>query len=141
MTDFSHLKNLEVKDNTEEYPLSFIAGEPVLIVKPATESNKGYFNAVLRKSRQTLKAAKNGVNAKMVKQNREEDRELYSEHVIVGWNGIKDKNGDPVEHSVKNVLAFLEQLPDWIFDEIRTFCGQSANFVKETINVEEKLGN
>jgi len=140
--DFSHLKSLEVRNKTAEYSLFQISGEPTLILKPATEANKGYFNSVLRRSRRNLRAVKSGaISQKMIKENRDEDKELYPKHIITGWVDIKDSSGEDVLFSPDNCADFLEVLPDWIFDDIRNFAGSSENFSEEIIDVENKLGN
>lgn len=140
--DFSHLKNLEVKDKTVDYSLFQINGEPTLVLKPATEANKGYFNSVLRRSKRNLRAVKSGsISQKMIKENREEDKELYPKHIIVGWKDMKDSSGKDVPFSTENCTDFLEVLPDWIFDDIRNFAGSSENFAGESIDVVAKLGN
>jgi len=142
MNDFSHLKKLEVSGKTAEYPLFQIAGEPVLIMKPATEANKPYFNMVLRRSRRSMQAVKSGaLSQKMIKENREEDKNLYPKHVITGWKNMPDSKGKDVPFSEKACTEFLEALPDWIFDEVRNFAGTSSNFSGEQIDVGEKLGN
>lgn len=140
--DFSHLKQLDVKNKTVDYPIYQIAGEPVLVLKPATEANKPYFNAVLKRSRRNIRAVQSGaINNKMLAENRDEDRELYPRHVIADWKGITDSKGKPVDFSVDACRSFLEALPDWVFDEIRNFAGSSANFTGEVIDVETKAGN
>lgn len=141
MTDFSHLKQLEVNDKTAEYPIYQISGEPTLILKPATEANKPYFNSVLRRSKRNLRAIKTGINQKMIKENREEDRELYPKHIITDWKDVPDSKGKKVPFSVENCTDFIQALPDWIFDDIRAFAGESSNFFGEVIDVKEKLGN
>lgn len=141
MTNFSHLKNLDVTNKTAEYPIVQIAGEPTLILKPATEVNKPYFNSVLRRSRRTMQAAKSGFSAKMINENREEDRSLYPKHVVEDWKDVVDNKGKSVKFTPQVCEEFLTALPDWIFDDIRAFCGESANFTGEPIDIEEKLGN
>jgi len=140
--DFSYLKNLEVKNKTAEYSLFQINGEPTLILKPATEVNKGYFNSVLRRSKRNLRAMKSGsISQKMIKETREEDKELYPKYIISGWKDVKDSAGKDVPFSPENCVDFLEALPDWIFDDIRNFAGSSENFSGEVIDVKAKLGN
>lgn len=135
--DFTHLKNLDVKDKTSDFPIYQIAGEPELILKPATEANKPYFNAVLKRTRRGMRALKAGaISQKMVADNREEDRELYPQHVIVGWRRVTDAQGENVPFSPESCRDFLEALPDWIFDEIRNFAGDSSNFTGEMADVE-----
>jgi len=142
MTDFSHLKNLDVKDKTARYTIHQIAGTPVLIIKPATEANKPYFNAVLKKSRRNVRALKAGaINQVMIAENREQDRDLFPKFVVTGWEDLSDAKGKPVEFNRENCEAFLRALPDWIFDEVRDFAGNSVNFTEDMPDVEVKSGN
>lgn len=134
--DFSHLSKLEVKDRTAKYPIYQIEGEPVLIMRPANESNKPYFNSVLRKSRRNIRSLQVGaINQKMIDENREQDRILFPKHVIVGWENMPDSKGENVPFSSENCEAFLRALPNWIFDEIRNFASTSANFFGDPIQV------
>lgn len=141
MTNFSHLKELEVKDKTADYTIYQIIGEPTLIVKPATEANKAYFNSVLRQSRRNISALKGQINAKTIKRNRDEDKKLYPKSIITGWKDVRDNEGKSVKFSIENAGDFIEALPDWVFDDLRGFCGDPSNFFGEQIDVEEKLGN
>ncbi len=132
---FDYLKKFEVKDNTAEYTIFQIDGEPTLILKPAVESNKPYFNSVLRKSRKKVKAAQAGsINSQMIKENRAEDRELFPKYVIVGWKNVVDNEGKESPFSEENCSDFINSLPDWLFDQIRTFASASENFVNDTID-------
>ena len=140
--DFSHLKQLDVKNKTASCPLYQLAGEPVLTVKAATEANKPYFNAVLRRSRRNIKAVQAGaINPAMIAENREEDRELFPAHVITGWTGVLDARGEEVPFSREACAEFLQALPDWIFDEMRNFAGNAANFTDTVIDVGGKAKN
>ena len=56
MSNFSHLSQYDVRDAiVRPYEIHEIEGVPVLQVKPATEANKPYYNAVLRKSGRGLR--------------------------------------------------------------------------------------
>ena len=89
MADFSHLKALEVSaDKTSRYTIHQITVNgktPTLIVAPATEANKPYFNALLKRSGKSTRAVRAGmVSAGMIDETREEDRELYPRLVAKG---------------------------------------------------------
>lgn len=143
MTDFGHLKKLDVKDKTARYSIFQIEGEPALILKPANEANKPYFNAVLKRSRRNVKAIQAGaVNQAMISENRAQDRELFPRFVVVGWEGVTDSKGKEVEFSRDNCSDFLRALPDWIFDEVRNYASNSANFADDfPVDAEAKAGN
>lgn len=140
MANFSHLKSLNVSGTTVvEYPLYQLDGNAILHLASASESNKGYFNALLRKAGRTAQAVKaNAVNANTLKQNRDEDRVLYAKHVLKGWSGILDADSTEVPYNEENGEEFLQSLPDWLFDEIRNFASNVRNFIDSPIDVEDK---
>lgn len=143
MTDFSHLEKLDVAgEKTATYTLYQLAGEPTLLVSSATESNKPYFNALLRKSRRNVRAvqAKN-INAGTISENRDEDRALYAEHIVKGWEGVKDSKNNTVEFNKENLKDFLEALPNWLFDEVRNFASRPENFIEDVIETEDIAKN
>ena len=146
MADFSHLKALEVSsEKTARYTLHQITVNgktPTLIVAPATEANKPYFNALLKRAGKISSALRAGsINAGMIEQNREEDSALYPLHVVKGWEDMIDgKTGKGVNFSKEECANFLSELPDWLFDDLRTFCGNPANFA-ELMDVEINAKN
>lgn len=145
MVDFSQLAVLEVGQQTVDYEVYQIAGEPILKLLPASESTKPYFNALLRKSGKKVRAMQSSrFSGAMIKENRAEDRILYAHHIIKGWSNVTDANGQAVEFSAENVLDFLNALPDWIFEEIRRYASDIQNFInegEESLDVEEVAKN
>ncbi len=141
MADFSHLEQMEVStERTARYPLHEITVEgitPTLILKPATEANLPYFNALLKRSRRTGQALRaNAINAGMISENRDEDRELYPKYVVVGWEDMIDSKGRRVKFSAGSCKDFLAALPDWLFDNVRNFSGNPVNFVDYDMDVQ-----
>lgn len=138
---FEHLKELEIKDKTVEFPLTHLRNCPKLIVKPATESNAPYFNEVLRRSTKTIRKVSQGKSISIttddLAKNREEDRRLFPKYIITDWEGVTDSKGNQVPFSEENCREFLKALPDWIFDQIGIFCRNNSNFVPEVIDQEE----
>lgn len=140
--DFSHLQTLDIRNKVAPFAIHQIAGAPILNMRSATEVNKPYFNAVLKRSRSNVRALKAGaISQAMIAENREQDRELFPKHVITGWAGVVDSQGASVPFNVENCAAFLRALPDWIFDEIRNFAGDSVNFAGEMPDIEAKAKN
>lgn len=135
MADFSQLSRLDIGvAETVDYTLYQIEGEPTLQLAPATEANKPYFNAVLRRSRKNVRALNAGsITTGMIASNREEDRLLYVAHIVKGWNDVTDAKGKEVPFSADNARDFLNALPNWIFDDLRTFAGNPANFLDDGI--------
>ena len=139
MTNFGHLKNLEVTaDRTADFSLHMIEGAPTLTMVAALDTNKGYFNASLKGSRKNIRSFRNGaMSAEMLEDTRDQDRTLYASHVIKSWSGVKDSTGKDVKFSIENCLQFLQALPNWLFDEIREFAGTPGNFIEDQINPED----
>lgn len=137
MADFSQLKKLDVSNETIDYHIDQIEGDAVLKLLPAAEKNKPYFNALLKKSRSRVKAIQSSkLSAAMIKENRDEDRLLYSKYIIKGWEGIVDVNGKAVPFTEENVFDFLTALPPWIFEEIRNYASDIQNFIADQIDTE-----
>ena len=138
---FDHLKSLDVSNRTARCMLSFQTkapepGEdlayPVLIVKSATEANRVFANEQLRMTKKTAPAVRAGaINMQMIAETRDNDRTLYAKHIVVGWEGIYDSNGEEVPFSNSECEIFLRALPDWAFDEIRNFCTNPQNWVEQ----------
>jgi hypothetical protein len=140
--DFSHLQKLDIKDKTARYSFYQIRDEPTLILRPANEANKQYFNAVLSKSRKNVRAIQAGhVNQSMIAESRNKDRELYPSFVVVGWENVVDSQGEEVPFSSEACRDFLNALPDWLFDELRTFAAKSSNFAEDRVDAGEVAGN
>lgn len=132
MSTFSHLKRLEVSGTTTaEMKLHALDGNPVLILAPALESNKPFFNDSLKASRKNMRAVRNGnVSANMLEETRDEDRVLYARHIVTGWRNVTDGAGKPVPFSREVCEEFLQALPNWLFDEVREFAGTPSNFIQ-----------
>ena len=148
MTKFGQLKALKITDEvTAEYTLYDIENQdgssPVLILSPAGELNKAYFNALLRRSRKNMPQIQaQKFDTGLIESNRSNDRVLYSKHIVKGWKKVQDEKGKDVIFNEENCLGFLEALPNWIFDGARNFATKERNFIKEdSPNVEETAGN
>jgi len=141
---FEHLARYNPKANTADFHLPIkprlLNAEtgalilPKLIMRNAGQANAGYFNAVARanaKTGQMRRIAQGRIDAEMVERNRQQDVQLFPRHVIEGWEGIYDSNGNAVEFNADNCTAFLAALPPWIMDEIRNFAAVPANFLGE----------
>ncbi len=141
MANFEHLSKLQLSENiTVDYPLNNLKGTPTLKLAPATADNKPFFNEVLRLARTNKTPKAKTVSYDLVQEGREKDKDLFAKYVIKGWSGIKDSEGREVPFSLANVQSFLTALPDWIFDEVRTFAGIPENFVDDS-SEEDQVKN
>lgn len=130
MADFSHLSALEVaRDKTARLTLHQITVNgvsPTLILKPATEANKPYFNALLKSAGRTIRSGV--ISAGVIEENREEDRDLFPKFVVDGWEDMVDATGKEAKCDKETAKQFLDALPDWLFDEVRNFASNTANY-------------
>lgn len=144
MADFTHFEQLRV-GGTAVYKMHEITvGDkvPSLTLKPATEVNKPYYNALLKRAQKTARVVRAGaVNADVLDENRAEDKELYPEHVIVGWADMIDATGTDVKFSKAACKDFIHALPDWIFDNVTLFARDPLNYVASELKVEATAKN
>jgi hypothetical protein len=128
--NFSHLRNLTVAtDSQSEFIFYGISGEPALDVAPATEANKPYLNGVLARSKKLARRLRGArMTVEVLQESREQDRELYPKHVVKGWRNVFDADGNEVPFCPEACAEFLQAIPNDMFDELRTFCGNADNF-------------
>lgn len=147
MSKFGYMKKLEVTDEqTARYTINEMevnGVSPTLILRPMTAANKPYFNAVLKQvtaegGKVKVKGkSKTQVDAALLEEGRNADRAMFPEFILAGWEGVVDEDGNEVEFNQADAADFIAAIPDWIFDPIRTFCGQSENFVDGSVTIEQ----
>ena len=149
--DFGHLEAYNPQGNTAEYALPLrprlvdLDGQlivPVLVMKVAGQSNKPYWNAL---TKDLPKGQAQRRVSDQVQRNRQQDRKLLPQYVVIGWEGVYDANGDAVEFNEANCAALLMNLPDWIMDEVRNFAATPMNFLPDDeptpAEVDDQAGN
>lgn len=144
LVDFSNLKRKEVTASlTAVYTMPELETEPKFTVHPATQSNKIYFNSTARIQRNNMRVLSAGgaVSATMLDETRELDRQLYPQHIVAGWSGVQDSEGSDVPYSRENAVEFFKVLPGWIFDGLRAFCGNAANFADGVAGLGDTIKN
>jgi hypothetical protein len=131
---FDHLKKLEVRrEATTWVELPEVSPKARVQVRPATEANPPYFNAMLKtaapRARRVTRTDR--VSIEDTAENRDEDRALFPRYVLVGWEGILDTAGQPVPFSSDHARDFCRALPDWLFDRIRNVAATPERFLAE----------
>jgi len=136
---FSNYSNLNHDDQTVvEFVFLQIPGRPVLKVAPATESHEAYYSDFLEASAKLAPRAlqaqkKRNKNMKVARQiiseSRDQERELFSRHIVRGWEDVVDDQGEVAEFTQENCLKFLQALPDFLFDDLQEFCKMPSNFM------------
>lgn len=122
--------------------------QPILRMRCAGHSNPAYFNAVSKMNAQSgakRRTLQSRVDSETAARNRRQDRILFPQHVIVGWEGIYDEHGQDVPYSTEACKEFLASIPDWMMDDIRGFAAGAENFLADEDptddEVREQAGN
>ena len=142
-TPYEMFKTKEVK--TVKTPVKLDYGDFAIFVVFGGASNRSFidaFNLKMRPFERRAKLAAEGrldVPAKELldKQRRAAMAELYADHVIMGWENIKDEKGKKMEFSRENVIKLLTDL-DALFADIIEQAANEANFAEEEKAAEEK---
>ena len=103
-------------------------------LRPATDANPAYFNAMMkrsgRQSRNMVRAER--FTAEELGRIRDDDRFLFPRYVVVGWDGIEDLDTkSDVPFSRQACEEFLNALHDWVFDLIRNAASTPERFMPD----------
>lgn len=141
MADFSHLAHSPVTgDSTATYTLYEIKGAPTLTGRPATEDNPHYFAELLKQVPEARRISKSqAISVDVIKANRNDDRKFYAAHILTDWT-VRDAKGKAVKFNPDDALKFLQVLPDDVFDGVREFFANAANF-RDTVDTGELAKN
>lgn len=146
MSKFGHFESMDVKaDTTAEMTLHQIdvgGVSPTLVMKPATDVNKPYFNALLKRSGRNMRQVQAGkITAGLIEDNRSEDKELFPKYVIVDWRDMLDAKGKPIKFSEADCREFIGAIPNWLFDDIAQYAKNPQNFLNSTSVDVQDTGN
>lgn len=59
-------------------------------------------------------------------------QEVYADTVVLGWEGVTDELGRPMEHTRDNVLKLFTDLPD-LWADVKT-CAENATLFREHLD-------
>lgn len=138
---FEHLKNYEVGQAMSWLEMPELGPKARLLLKPATEANKPYYNAMLRLSgKRARNMAKTGsISVEDLQKNRDEDRVLYPKHVVEGWEfveteqdrGRADEDKEYVQFTAELAAELCRKLPNHLFDRVRNHAATPEQFYPE----------
>lgn len=60
-------------------------------------------------------------------------REVFVDTILVGWEGVKDEEGNPLEFTRDNAIKLLTDLPD-LMKDLQQFASSIANYRRERVN-------
>jgi len=130
-----------------------VEGQPYLVCRHAGDGNKGYMNAItaltLKAARRPRKAPDAEQITARVKEDRNQDRHVFPDFVIVGWGNMPGPDRQPVPFSRPVCRELIKALPDWMMDNLRVWAKNPLNFIAdqdqglalEEADVEAAAGN
>jgi hypothetical protein len=117
-----------------------------LELAPMTKANKAYWSEFLRLLDNLRAAGGDGEAIDLASQTafRLRDAELMAKHVLLGWKGVTDAEGNPVAFSQEKGRDFLVELAttdgaEHLFDDLRGFAKSDANFTNAGIAAAKAL--
>ena len=138
---FDHLKNYDVGQAMSWLELPELGAKARILLKPATEANKPYYNAMLRLSGKRARSmAKTGnISVEDLQKNRDEDRIMFPKYVIAGWEfvetdedkGKQDEDKEYVEYTLDLGAELGRKLPHHIFERVRNHAATPEQFYPE----------
>lgn len=138
---FRNLGRFDVSQATAWLEMPELGSKARILLKPATDSNKQYYNAMLRTSgkRARTMARTGTVSAEDLELNRDEDRILFPKYVIAGWEKVETEEDEHrsedekeyVPFSRANAIELCAVLPNHLFDRIRNFAATPEQFYAE----------
>lgn len=81
------------------------------------------------------------LNSKIQSLNYEEQEqarvEVFTKHLIKGWNNITDQNGNPLEFNVENALKLFNLVPDLV-DDLVGFSLNRKNYPLDSLKEDSE---
>lgn len=142
---FAHLERLKPDGRTAWYPLPLEGVDPKkpveLELRHAGSSNRDYTNALMKRNARMAgvrKSRRGKIDATILDDSNEADRELFPETVIVGWRNVADDDHNEVPFSVEACREFVRRLPDWILQGLSVYASNAINFLADEEPTEEE---
>lgn len=140
MADFSHLKTLDVTEESEaEYIFEDIPGEPSIWFRPMTDSNPDFMNERVRlaveraekdQAKTKAKRRKQVLSTDRLEEDRDFDRILMARTCVIRWGKpFADVDGKVHDLNEQTALDFFNALPNYMLDPCRGWLSNPYNFV------------
>ncbi len=116
-----------------------------LILAPATDDNPAYreasiVNAATAAKRQHMAGGE--MTSALIDANTKDEIGLFAEHVVKGWDGVKNKAGEPVPFSPEAARELLTKIAGQAaryWRQIDRFASVADNFTPRAIAAAEAL--
>lgn len=64
-------------------------------------------------------------------------RDVYATTVVIGWNNVRDADGNELPFTRENCIKLFTDLPE-LFEDIQTQANRAALFREEVLEIESK---
>lgn len=129
----------ETDPKMEKEGIGLRFGETVFYVRRAGGANT-LFDTVYEEKTRTL-TNRLQLQAMTDEQSSRLLREVYAEAVMIGWENVTDRAGNPLEFTKENFVQVMNDLPT-LWRAIRTEAANHENFLKAQIRQEgQAVGN
>jgi hypothetical protein len=118
---------------TEGVVLDF--GSAKFRVRRAGGSNRKFAAAFTAKTKPHRRAMEAGTLAEDV--SARVLMEVYFEAVVIGWEGVTNREGDALGYNLENFVRVMTDLPD-LWNTIRAECDNIRNFQAEQVEADAK---
>lgn len=111
-------------------------GQPILIkIARAGGSNKKYQKVIAELSRPHRRS----IQSETLPPEKSDAllRKAFARSVVLGWSGVEDAEGKPMDYSEENVEKLFKDLPD-LFADVREQANSSALFRAEILETTAK---
>lgn len=134
---FKNLNRFDIRKAMSWCDMPELGKRARILLKPATDANPAYYNAMLKKSGKRVRALvkSDEITAEDAALNRDDDRELYPQFVIAGWEFVEGEAGtdgvDDDGHVIfnrKHAAQLCEQLPNHLMDRLRNHASTPERF-------------
>lgn len=109
-------------------------GDFKIRVARAGGSNRRYFKVLEQKSKPIRRALATG--AADPKQVSAIMREVFAETVVLGWEGVTDREGNELPFSKENAVKLFKDLPD-LFADVQVQASSYAQFLEVQAEADE----
>lgn len=139
------LQSLEVgAESTFEYELYQIKGyqapkenrprKAKLVLAFAGQAHRAYFETLVKRTTKggvRRRRQSTGADLDAFENERVHDRALFPRFIVKELIDVPMGDGKLAKSTEENIKVFIEELPEWIFDEVRIAAKEPNNFVED----------
>ena len=132
---FETNRDAEVKGVYVEYGKNSKGQVIRFLISRMGKANKAYSKAMEAATRPHRRAIELGTMDDA--QAEELFLKVFCEKIILGWEGVEDRDGNPLKFNLKNAMALMTDLPD-LYDDLQEQSKKASLFRTEQMANEAK---